>query len=506
MIPHEIEPESDNRLMTSPPSHLGRHMLDGTVRIFLAEALFPLTGLVTAIFLTRRLGPEGYGLLTLAATLIVWVEGSITALFARATYKLVAEAEDWRPIGATILQWYLAIGCGMTLLLWVCAAPLARLFDEPALVSYLWLFALDIPLFSLAQAHRNILVGVGRFRQRALTSVGRWVARLLFIIVFVELGFSVHGAILGSIGASLVEFSIGRWYIRPALFRRSPVPIRQLWSDTGPLFLSALSLALYHKLDLVAVKMLGGTAEQAGLYGAAQNLTIAPGIFALSFAPLLLSTLSRMLRTEDRRSAQGIGRDAMRVVIGLFPFAGMTAGAAPEVVSAIFGPAFLPAAPLLAVLIFGALALVMISVTTAILIAAGKPGWTFAITGPMVPLALIGHLLLVPWLGAIGASLVTTVIASLGALAATAAVYRLWRIVPPLGTVGRSVMLCGAAFALATLWPAPGALLLIKLPALTIFVGLAFLVLEEFNAREIALIRSLVDWRTTPENTPGQVS
>ncbi|WP_155823839.1 hypothetical protein [Gloeocapsa sp. PCC 7428] len=46
--------------------------------IFLAEALLP-TGIVTAGFLTWQFDPEGYGLFTLAATLIAWVEWSVTS-------------------------------------------------------------------------------------------------------------------------------------------------------------------------------------------------------------------------------------------------------------------------------------------------------------------------------------------------------------------------------------------------------------------------------------------
>lgn len=48
-------------------------MLDGTLWIFLSEALVLPTGLLTAAFLTRRLGPEGYGLLTLASVLVAWM-------------------------------------------------------------------------------------------------------------------------------------------------------------------------------------------------------------------------------------------------------------------------------------------------------------------------------------------------------------------------------------------------------------------------------------------------
>ncbi|MBI3058601.1 MAG: oligosaccharide flippase family protein, partial [Deltaproteobacteria bacterium] len=226
------------------------------------------------------------------------------------------------------------------------------------------------------------------FRQRAFAGASHWIARLLLIVILVELGLSVPGAILGSIGASLVELAIGRFYVRPSLFHRTAFPVRQLWEYAAPLFLFAVSLRLYDRLDLLVLKVLGGSAEQVGIYGAAQNLTLVCGIFALSFSPLLLSALSRMLRRGDMRSAREMGQQAMRVVIGLLPFAGMTAGAALEIVALIFGPIFLPAAPLLAFLIFGALALVMISVATTILTAAGKPGWTFALAGPLVPLAI----------------------------------------------------------------------------------------------------------------------
>jgi O-antigen/teichoic acid export membrane protein len=272
-----------------------------------------------------------------------------------------------------------------------------------------------------------------------------------------------------------------------------------------PLFLFALSMRICDKLDLLVLKVLGATAAQAGIYGAAQNLSLVPGIFALSFSPLLLSTLSRVLCAGDTCLAKATSRDAMRVVIGLLPFAGMTAGAAPEIVGLIFGPAFLPAAPLLALLIFAGVARVMISVTTAILTAAGKPGWTFALIGPLLPLTTAGYLLLIPRWDAIGAALVTSLFAGLGALAAVLAVYRIWRILPPAATLLRSTLLCGLAYTLAILWPTPGLLLLLKLPVIGLIVGLWFLLLGEFSAGEIAMVRSMFRWRTTSKQNPGEV-
>lgn len=486
-------------------AHSGRHMLDGTLWILLAEGLILPTGLISAALLTRRLGAADYGLFTLAVVVVSWIEWSVTSLFSRTTVKFVSEAEDWRPIGSAVLRLYLLACSGAALLLCMLAVPVAKLLNEPVLASYLWLFAIDIPLFGLAYAHRHILIGLGSFRQRAIASAGRWISRLLFIIVFIEAGLSVTGAIMGSIGASFVELAISRWYVRPALFGHSTFPARRLWGYAVPLFLFALSMRLFDKLDLFTLKALGGTAAAAGIYGAAQNIALAPGLFALSFSPLLLSNLGRMLRAHKSDEARMMSRNAMRAVVLLLPFAGMTAGAAPELIEVIFGQAFLPAAPLLALLIFGAIAAVMISVATTILTAAGKPNWTAILTVPLPLAAVAGHFILIPYWGATGASLVTTLLAGLGALAAVLCVHHHWGVWPPAATLWRSLLVSVMAYGASYFWTASGFLLLLKLPAICILIVVTLAFLREFNAWEIALAKSLLRTRASAAPSPHKV-
>ena len=191
-----------------------------------------------------------------------------------------------------------------------------------------------------------------------------------------------------------------------------------------------------------------------------------------------------------------MSRNALRATIGLLPLAGLTAGSAHELVSFVFGPKFLPTAPILALLIFGAVAMVTIWVTTAMLTAASKPGWAFALTGPLVPLAIMGHLMLIPRFGALGASLVTTIFASVGALATLLGVYRVLHVFPPIGTVCRSILSCGLAYGLASFWPAPGLLILLKFSVIGLIVVLVFVLLGEFSADEVTMARSVVRWQT----------
>ena len=53
--------------MNPSPLQRHRHIVDGTIWVFLAEALLVPTGFIITVCLTRRLGPEGYGMFTKAA-------------------------------------------------------------------------------------------------------------------------------------------------------------------------------------------------------------------------------------------------------------------------------------------------------------------------------------------------------------------------------------------------------------------------------------------------------
>lgn len=474
----------------------GRHVLAGSVRLFLAEALILPTGLVTLAFLTRHLGTGPYGLFTLTATVVTWIELSLMSLTARAINKCVSEAADWRPVATTALRIQLAAGLLVMLVVMLAAAPVAGVLGEPLLAGYLRLLALDIPLFCLAQAHRNILIGTGGYQQRAWLSAGRWLARLGLIVLFVGSGWSVNGAIAALIGTSLVELMLARRFVKPSLWGRSDFPVRRLLATAWPLFLLGMSLRLFDKIDIFVLKALGASAAQVGLYGAAQNLTIVPGLFAAAFTPLLLATLTRLRRDGAVAHARAMARDAVRLAGLLLPLAALAAGAAGEIVPLVAGAAFGEAAPILRWLLLGAAGSVVIAVGTVVLIAHDKPWWAAAVGGVVVGLAGVGQWWVIPRWGAAGAASCTAAVQWLGALFVMGAVAIKGKIFPPLGSVLRSLVISVAAFGLATWWPTPGGLVLVKLAVLSAGVVGAYLALGELDARERALVWSLLPWNS----------
>jgi O-antigen/teichoic acid export membrane protein len=455
------------------------HLLGGAVSIVLGEGLFFPTGLLTVAFLTRRLGPEGYGLLVLAMAPVLWVEWSIAALFARATVKLTGDAGDWRPLGDAVARVHLVIGAAAGASLALAAGPLGALLGEPALAGYLRLYSLDVPLLALIHAHRSLLVGVGGYRPRGLASACRWTARLVLVVALVGLGLSVEGAILGGIGASLVELAVLRGYVRPALLGRGPMTVAGLWAYATPLFFSTVSLRLVDRLDLFMLKLLGGGVDAVGAYGAAQNLALAPRVFSLALSSLVLASLSHAQRAGERQVAAGLVHDAQRATVMLLPLAALAAGAAPEIVGVLLGPGYASSAGALAALLPGAVAAVSLSVTAVLLAAADRPGWTVPLAWAMLPLAGAGHLLAIPRAGPLGAALVTSGCALLGAAAGMLLVRRAWAVPPPAATVARSVVLAAGAYLLAAAWPTPGAWVFAKLALLGGAAAAGFVLLGE---------------------------
>lgn len=478
-----------------PHTRHTRQLFGGVARMFAAEALLVPVGVVTAAFVSRRFGPAGYGLLTLAAVVVVWVETNVAAALSRPSIKLVGEAGDLAAVGPAVLRLHLFAGLALMLVLWASAAPLAALLGEPALSRYLPALALDVPVFCLAQAHRSILVGAGRFRERAVAGAARWIARLVLVVAFVGLSGTLAGAVAGIVCSSLVELIVCRLYVRPRLFGRGAYRARELCGYALPLAAAALSLSLFQRLDLLLLKTLGATAAEAGCYAVAQNLSLLPALLSFSLAPALLSTLTRALRDGDDAAARETARQALRAALLVSPFAATAAGAAPEIVAFVFGAEFAPAAAPLRPLMFGAVALVFVAVATSIITAAGRQAWALHVAWPLLAGAAAGHLLLIPRAGALGAACVTAGLAGAGALVSARLVRRLWGVAPPARTLWRSAFVCAAAYALAAALPAAGLLLVLKLAGGVLLVVIAFVLLGEFDAGELRAARALVSRR-----------
>ena len=478
------------RMETGPATHGGGHLARGALWIFLARALILPTGFITAVYLTRRLGPVDYGLFALASRLVWWLEWLGGAPFADITVKLTGGGNDWKAVARTALRLYLGTGLFIAALLAAGAPLLADTFGAPSLVRCLRLYALDLPLFLAAEAHARVLVGRGGFAARSITIVARLLTRLFGMLLLVELGWAVIGAVGAMILASGVELVVARRYCPLPLSGGPPLPARRLLATSLPIFVAALSVQLL-RLDILLVQAMGNSAAETGYYGAALNLTILLAILSGAIGPPLLSTISFLRARRNDTEALAIAATCLRLPLLLFPLVVLVAAASGEIVLLIFGAAYRPAAVLLAMLLLAALGQFALQLADTLLIAADRAGWALAANLPLVPLALLLHLWLIPRMGAAGAALTTAIVLTTGGAMSVYLALRCWRLALPPRALCSSLLTASAAAALPLLWPVVGVWVLVELAAGTAVVGGILWWSGQITARDLRLASRL---------------
>jgi O-antigen/teichoic acid export membrane protein len=475
----------------STTEQIGRSMAAGGVLMVLGHVVVLPAGLIAAAFLARMLGPADFGIYSVAMSIVVWARMAISMLFNRASIILIAESSEWEPVAIALIQVQLFLGIGAGVVAFLAAPTLAGGLGVPALKPILRVFATAIPISTLARAYENVLNGRRAFRRSALFPVVYELSRFLLVLLLVGIGLGLTGAALAALGAACAELWFAWHSLRLRLWQRVAIPHKQFLRYSLPLFLDTLARRLHKRIDLWAVQVLAG-ATSAGYYSVALSFNSVSRIFTNALSRLILATVSDAWTQGQRDTARSVIRQSLRLTLWLTPFAALGAGAAPALITFIFGDAYLPAAPLLVWVSFSIVALVIMSVTAAIFAAVGRPGAAVAFNGPLLVLALVGYLVLVPRVGAVGAAITTAATAWGVAVATMVAVHRWCQVSPGRGTVARVMVTSAIAYALTSAWHAPGAWVVPQLLALCGVVLLLLFVLGEVTARDLGFALSLL--------------
>ena len=239
-----------------------------------------------------------------------------------------------------------------------------------------------------------------------------------------------------------------------------------------PFGLLMAGFALYYRVDMVMLEWLAGPGE-LGRYAAAYRFLDAIIALAASLGGPLFPRLSSVAVSapgEARRLLEAGWRPLLALGLPLTVGTVLVAG---DLVALLFGPEFAGAAPLLRLLILGALPLFWVNVANHALIAGDRVWPLVGVYALSALVNVVGNLVLVPGWGAAGSAVATVVCEWLnlvlvvrllrGAFGVTVSGAGLWRYVAatggmlaalwlahPLG-VAPAIALAAAAYA-AALW------------------------------------------------------
>jgi O-antigen/teichoic acid export membrane protein len=231
--------------------------------------------------------------------------------------------------------------------------------------------------------------------------------KLAAVVLLVGVWLSVSGALVANMLASLGALA----YVMSRLSIRMGRPSAAAWA---PLIRLALPLGLYMlafqtiaNLDLWSLTALDHArdADTIGLYVAARNVAVVPGVILMVVSDVLLPLLSGAVAAGNAPLSRGYVQGAVRFLsILVVPIAVVLALAADDIMTVLYSGRFRPAGAYARVLVLYAVSLPFMDLFASALSARGEPyrgGVTLLL---VVPLAAISNVVFIGWYGAVGAA------------------------------------------------------------------------------------------------------
>lgn len=368
-------------------------------------------GLLVGVWVARYLGPEGYGLLSFAGSYVMLFSAlALFGLESLVVRELVTHPEERGSI--------LGTGCLIRLITGACSYILALVFllltrpDDTVMLlmvailgSSLLFQALDLTdlWFQSRVASRfSVMARSSAFLLSAFAKLAMVISGAsLTAITIATASEALFAALTLLLAYRISGERISHWRWSSRWFKR-------LWSDSIPLVLSGIVLMIYLRIDQVMLGAMASAAE-VGQYAAAVRISeiwyFVPAAIVSSIFPGLVQ-----LRSSDTE----LFRVKLQRLYNLMAFLGYAIALpvtllAPWLVKLLFGVAYQPAAPLLAVLIWAGLFANLTVVRNAHFIAQewGKALLFSTSLGALVNVVL--NLLLIQRFGAMGAAISTCV-------------------------------------------------------------------------------------------------
>jgi O-antigen/teichoic acid export membrane protein len=461
----------------------------GTVQLLIGRACAIACGYAITVILARGLGPADYGLYGVILSVLLVTEMAAGLGIPGATIKLIPEHPgDAVPRTATFLL--LVVSLVLFALLWGAAPLLARLFAIP---DGAWLFRLslvDLPLSGLLLAYQAALYGHRRFGAISMALVVYGLVKLGGIAVLLGLGLTLVGALLVNALATLGAVVYLAWRTPVSGLRPSYPVARTLLSLALPI---GLYIVLVHSLLNVDLWVLKGVGEAppavVGRYVAALSIARVLGVVASVLTPVVYASVCSALARTDETGARRQLQAAVRfAIVVLAPACTLVALNGEEIMLLIYSEAYAGSGTMLGLLAAGFALLAVMDSLLYGAIAGGRHAIVVGFLAGLVTVAVVGDVILVGRLGALGAALgMATALAVGAAGAVTLAAARFGPIVP--GATVLRVAAASLVLVAANPWlGVTGPWLLVKLGLLGMLYVAVLVALGELNTRDLGTL------------------
>ncbi len=403
-----------------------RLLAQSSIIVFIGIALSKLLTYLYRVIIARELGPEIYGLFSLAlvvssffvmAASLGLPDGALRYLsFYRGKNQPKKSCYLFRGAFSVLL---ISSIIAAALLYFTAEIISTSLFHNQGLTSFLKVFGIFLPFSIIGGFFLSSLLAFGHVGWNAL--INNFLQNFVKVIVLVGLLFFglQQSAVIASYVAGIFVICVAAFFavrhLTPMLLQKSGLKLKakravlnEVFAYSWPIVFLAALYTLFNWTDSAVIGYFM-TARDVGVYNAAFTLIslfgIAPELFRQFFFPYIVKEYSKKNNSVIQQMSQQVGKWIYVVNLPLFLFM----AAFPEaVINILFGSEYLTAADILRILAVGGLLASFNTLLTNLLSMQGKSRIILINTIGISVLDLILNIILVPNYGLYGAAGSTT--------------------------------------------------------------------------------------------------
>lgn len=375
----------------SSTAGLGRMLARGALWSSLSTTVLRLGQFVLSVVIARLISPHDFGVFVVASTLYLIV---INVSEVGVSTALVREVDNARRIAPTVSTIAIANSALLAAALFLAAPWLSSALGAPGATSAARVLAIPVLLAGPTAVPAALLTRDFRQGRKMAADLANFVVANGILLVLALNGSGVMALawsrVAGQVVSAVLLFVLAPERYRPGFDTREAA---RLLRFGAPLAGSSLAVFVLSNLDFMVVGRLAGPV-QLGFYNLA--FTVASWPTSVFTAILTSVTLPALARVKGGMAELGrhVGVALAALCAAAFLVATVCMVLARPLVTVVYGPRWLPAAPILAVLaVFGAVR-VTLALFYDVLVALGHTRWLFRLQliwlGALLPAMLLG--------------------------------------------------------------------------------------------------------------------
>ncbi len=471
----------------------------GTIYITAAKLWFLASGAGIYLILTRLISKEQFGVYQVVTGTISIINAVIVIGTSQTVSKYISQDESKaEAVKSKALRLQLAVG-GVAALAFALLAPvIADYLNDSGLTNYLRLAALITLSYSFYSVYIGYFNGQKKFLTQAILDMSYSTMKLVFIVLFVSLGFGVAGGVGGfALAAACVlvlsAFTAGKGE------RKGEVRTRDLFTFQFYLLLFTLVLNLLQKVDLLLIKALSSpdalvASDNSGSYSAAIYIANITYQVIISATFVIFPLVSQATFANDHERTQSYISNTLRYTLMIMALLATLFSANAKAVMHVFFPVeYQAGSPVLAIAAFGMLFFGLIYVMTTIITASGRPTVSLIIGAVTLATSAGLNTLLIPDHGIKGAAIGMSASMLLGAMISGVYLTAKFGALMPVTSLLRIAFCSGLIYAASIAFTPESKVLIVgKLVALCIVYVIALVVVREIGRDDLADVKKVL--------------